>query len=97
MNIEQIAEKDRDAMMQVIRDGLYKLDALETRQLARRIGKTYDCLIRIRRGTTRWPQPSTLFSLIYMMNLRMVLLPAVREAYDNSPKLGVVKENRAWH
>ena len=96
MNVQEIAEKDREAMMNCIRDSLYGKDTLQLRQTARKIGRTYDCLIRIRSGRTRWPLADTLFSLIYVLDLRMVLLPAVIEAYDTAT-VHAVEEMRTWH
>jgi len=84
--IETIAERDREAMMNVIRDALYRRTRAELTSLANRIGRTYDCLIRIRSGRTKWPLGGTLFSLIYVLDLRLELVPAVRQQIDKHYK-----------
>ena len=75
MDIEKIAEADRAQLMDVVRAELYLLDRGELDRVARSIGRSCDCLARIRRGSTKWPTAATLFPLARKLGLCLIFVP----------------------
>lgn len=59
-----------EEVMVVLRDQLYSYDL---KLLAVRVGVSVRCLQAIRSGRTRWPRPTTFFSLIDVLGFELIL------------------------
>lgn len=62
--------KDRDALMDMLRQELYDLD-LEL--LANRVGVSKSTLYAIRSNRTKWPRHTTLLTLIHVLGYELWL------------------------
>jgi hypothetical protein len=64
--------KDAEAAMTVIRNAMYGHDV---QMMAIRCGVSASCIFAIRSGRTKWPRSTTFFSLLYYLDLEMIIQP----------------------
>jgi len=99
-DFDAMVEADREALMETIRGELYALDRGQLERLALRIGRSADCLARIRRGTTKWPYAGALLALARACGLKLIFVPAAEAAsrsYRIERTTQVTPENRTAH
>lgn len=66
-------EDDRERIMRQIRKAL---EGLDIELLSNRIGVSKSAIYALKSGRTKWPRPSTMFSLLPFLGLRLVLVKA---------------------
>lgn len=74
MNFDQIAESEREEIMNTIRAKLYQYDREQLREIGITIGRSYSCLIAIRSGRSKWPRAHTIFPLAIVLGLKFTLI-----------------------